>query len=314
MVTYPSTHGVFEQDIAELCELVHDGRRPGLRRRRQPQRARRAWPGRASSAPTSRTSTCTRRSASRTAAAVRASGRSRVRAHLAPYLPNHPLQPAAGRRRASARSRAAPWGSAGILPISWAYVRLMGADGLTRATAGRDPRRPTTSRPGSAPHYPVLYTGAAGWSPTSASSTCGRSPRTTGVTVDDVAKRLIDYGFHAPTMSFPVAGHADDRADGVRGPRRARPVLRRDDRDPRARSTGSGEGSWTATTTRCAARRTRPRRSPGSGSTPTRAPRRSSRPGWIAATKYWPPVRRIDGAYGDRNLVCSCPPVDAYGD
>ena len=207
MVTYPSTHGVFEAQHPRRLRGRARARRPGVPRRRQPQRARRRSPSRASSAPTCRTSTCTRRSASRTAAAGPGVGPVGVRAHLAPFLPNHPLRPEAGPATGVGPISAAPWGSAGILPISWAYITMMGA----RRPAPRDRRSrsstPTTSRARLAPHYPVLYTRRrTAWSRTSASSTCARSRSDTGVTVDDVAKRLIDYGFHAPTMSFPVAG------------------------------------------------------------------------------------------------------------
>ncbi len=101
---------------------------------------------------------------------------------------------------------AAPWGSAGILPISWAYVRLMGGEGLTRATQVADPRRQLRRGPARRRTTRCSTPAGPGWSRTSASSTCAPITKETGVTVDDVAKRLIDYGFHAPTMSFPVAG------------------------------------------------------------------------------------------------------------
>ena len=164
-----------------------------------------------------------------------------VRAHLAPYLPNHPLQPAAGPETGVGPISAAPWGSAGILPISWAYVRLMGGEGLKRATqvavlgANYIAKRLRAA-------LPVLYTGPGGLVAHECILDLRPLTKATGVSVDDVAKRLIDYGFHAPTMSFPVAGHADDRADRERGPRRARPVLRRDDRHPRRRSSKVGVG------------------------------------------------------------------------
>lgn len=235
-----------------------------------------------------------------------------VRAHLAPYLPNHPLQPEAGPETGVGPISAAPWGSAGILPISWSYVRLMGGEGLKRATqvavlsANYIAKRLE-------PHYPVLYTGPAGLVAHECIIDLRPLTKATGVSVDDIAKRLIDYGFHAPTMSFPVAGDADDRTDRVRGPGRARPVLRRDDRDPR----GDREGRL---------RRVGGGRQPAAGAPHTAAALGGdwehpySREeavfpaGVSAADKYWPPVRRIDQAYGDRNLVCSCPPLDAYED
>ena len=127
MVTYPSTHGVFEDADPRRLRARARARRPGVPRRREPQRARRRGRARASSAPTSRTSTCTRRSASRTAVAGPGVGPVGVRAHLAPFLPNHPLRPEAGPATGVGAIAAAPWGSAGILPISWAYITMMGA-------------------------------------------------------------------------------------------------------------------------------------------------------------------------------------------
>src|SRR6185437_11154109 len=132
-----------------------------------------------------------------------------VRAHLAPFLPNHPLHPVAGPQRSAAPAvgpvSAAPWGSAGILPIPWAYIRLMGAEGLKRATqVAVLAANYVAAR--LAPHYPVLYTGPSGLVAHECILDVREITRQTGITVEDVAKRLIDYGFHAPTMSFPVAG------------------------------------------------------------------------------------------------------------
>ena len=128
-----------------------------------------------------------------------------ARAHLAPYLPNHPADPAAGPETGPGPVSGAPYGSAGILPISWAYVRLMGGEGLTRATQVAV----LTANYVAArlqPHYPVLYTGRGGLVAHECIVDLRPLTKETGVTVDDVAKRLVDHGFHAPTMSFPVAG------------------------------------------------------------------------------------------------------------
>ena len=314
MVTYPSTHGAYEDTHHRALRDRARARRPGVRRRRQPQRAARATPSPASSAATSRTSTCTRRSASRTAAAVPGVGP--VGGARAPRAVPA-LAPDAPRRRRSARASApisaAPYGSAGILPISWAYIRMMGADGPDRRRPRSRCCRPTTSPRGSASTSRCSTRATAAWSPTSASSTCAALTKATGVTVDDVAKRLVDYGFHAPTMRFPVAGHADGRADRVRGPRRDRPVLRRDDRDPRRDRPGRARGSGAPRSRRCAARRTPSRALVGEWD------RAYSRELAVFPTgsdpdKYWPPVARIDQAYGDRNLVCSCPPPEAFAE
>jgi glycine dehydrogenase len=128
-----------------------------------------------------------------------------VRSHLAPYLPNHPLAPEAGPGTGVGPVSAAPWGSAGILPIPWAYIAMMGPGGLREATeAAILGANYIAAR--LAPHYPVLYTGARGRVAHECILDLRPIRESSGITVDDVAKRLMDYGFHAPTMSFPVAG------------------------------------------------------------------------------------------------------------
>ena len=138
-------------------------------------------------------------------AAARASGRSRFAPTWPPFLPNHPLQPLAGPQTGAGAVAGAPWGSASILPITWAYLRLMGPDGLTAATTTAIlSANYIAARLNE--HYPVLYTGERGLVAHECILDLRQITKQTGVTVDDVAKRLIDYGFHAPTMSFPVAG------------------------------------------------------------------------------------------------------------
>src|SRR4051795_10362970 len=128
-----------------------------------------------------------------------------VRSHLSPYLPSHPAHPDRDRRDGIGPVSAAPYGSAGILPITWAYVRMMGAEGLTRATAVAVLSANYVAKR-LEDHHPVLYKGHGGLVAHECILDLREITRTTGVSVDDVAKRLIDYGFHAPTMSFPVAG------------------------------------------------------------------------------------------------------------
>jgi glycine dehydrogenase len=237
-----------------------------------------------------------------------------VRAHLAPYLPNHPLiTPSAGLAVDGVGAvSAAPFGSAGILPISWAYVRLMGADGLRSATehailtANYVAHRLRE-------HYPVLYTGTGGLVAHECILDLRGITRETGVTVDDVAKRLIDHGFHAPTMSFPVAGtlmveptESEDLAELDRFCDAMVAI--------RAEIGRVAAGEWLAddnplhNAPHTAAMLAGPWEHPYD-----RMMAAFPAPGQ-ARTKYWPPVRRIDGAYGDRNLVCSCPPLEAYED
>ena len=204
MVTYPSTHGVFEEDIQEICAVVHEhggqvymdganmNAQVGLCRARR------------TSARTSATSTCTRRSASRTAAAARAWAPSAWRAHLATFLPGHPVITTGGGEAIGAIS-AAPWGSASILLISWMYIAMMGGEGLTHATKTAILNANYIAER-LQPHYPVLYRGKKGRVAHECIVDLRPLKKTSGVEVEDVAKRLMDYGFHAPTVSFPVAG------------------------------------------------------------------------------------------------------------
>ncbi|MGW3561648.1 glycine dehydrogenase (aminomethyl-transferring), partial [Streptomyces sp. NPDC000963] len=233
-----------------------------------------------------------------------------VRAHLAPYLPNHPLQPTAGPETGVGPISAAPWGSAGILPISWSYVRLMGGEGLKRATqvavlaANYIAKRLE-------PHFPVLYTGPAGLVAHECIVDLRPLSKETGVTVDDIAKRLIDYGFHAPTMSFPVAGtlmiEPTESEDLTELDRFCDTMIA-----IRAEIEKVAAGEWPAEDNPL---RNAPHTAAALGGAWDHAYTRDEAvfpAGVSAADKYWPPVRRIDGAFGDRNLVCSCPPLDEY--
>jgi glycine dehydrogenase len=206
---------------------------------------------------------------------------------------------------------AAPYGSPSILPISWAYVRMMGPDGLTRAT-GAAVLSANYIAARLRQHFPVLYAGDNGLVAHECILDLRPLREATGVTVDDVAKRLIDYGFHAPTMSFPVAGtlmveptESEDLAEIDRFIDAMIAI--------KAEADAVAAGSW-----------------PADDNPLVNAPHTAESvitgewehaysrelavypaPGQIRA-KYWPPVRRIDQAYGDRNLVCACPPIEAF--
>ncbi len=203
MVTYPSTHGVFEERIGDICTRVHDhGGQVYLDGANLNALVGVARPGRFGA-------DVSHINLHKTFCIPHGGGGPGVgpigvRAHLAAFLPNHPLQPDAGPKRGVTIS-AAPWGSAGILPISWAYIAMMGSAGLRQATyvAILNANYLACRL---APHYPVLYSGAHGLVAHECIIDLRPITNETGVTVDDVAKRLIDYGFHAPTMSFPVAG------------------------------------------------------------------------------------------------------------
>jgi glycine dehydrogenase len=233
-----------------------------------------------------------------------------VREHLAPYLPNHPLVPGAGPATGVGPVAAAPFGSASILPISWAYVRLMGAEGLTRATqlAVLSANYVATRL---RDHYPVLYSGHDGLVAHECILDLRGITRETGVTVDDVAKRLVDYGFHAPTMSFPVAGTL-----------MVEPTESEDlgelDRFCDAMIAIRGEiaqvaaGTWPADDNPLRGAPHTALSIAGKWGHPYSREEAAYPAGVDPRAKYWPPVRRIDGAYGDRNLVCSCPPPEAF--
>ena len=303
MVTYPSTHGVYEDTITELCGLVHDaGGQVYVDGANLNALVGLAQPGKFGS-------DVSHLNLHKTFCIPHGGGGPgvgpvAVRAHLAPYLPASPHQ-----GRTGAAVSAAPYGSAGILPISWAYIRLMGGAGLTRATQVAILNANYIAAR-LAEHYPVLYAGAGGLVAHECILDVRGLTKESGVSVDDIAKRLIDYGFHAPTMSFPVAGtlmveptESEDRGEidrfceamiAIRGEIQqvidgqvsaADSVLRHAPHTAQAMV-----GEWDHPYDRATA----------------------CFPQGLHAAKYWPPVARIDGAYGDRHLVCSCPPPEAF--
>ncbi|MFJ9590203.1 aminomethyl-transferring glycine dehydrogenase [Streptomyces acidicola] len=309
MITYPSTHGVFEEHVADVCAAVHDaGGQVYIDGANLNALVGLAKPGHFGG-------DVSHLNLHKTFCIPHGGGGPGVgpvgvRAHLAPYLPNHPLQPAAGPETGVGPISAAPWGSAGILPISWAYVRLMGGEGLKRATqvavlsANYIAKRLE-------PHYPVLYTGPGGLVAHECIIDLRPLTKATGVSVDDVAKRLIDYGFHAPTMSFPVAGtlmiEPTESEDLTELDRFCEAMIA-----IRAEIERVGSGQWPADDNPL---RGAPHTAAALGGEWEHAYSREEAvfpAGVSAADKYWPPVRRIDQAFGDRNLVCSCPPLDAY--
>jgi glycine dehydrogenase len=311
MITYPSTHGVFEEHVADICAQVHEaGGQVYVDGANLNALVGLAKPGHFGG-------DVSHLNLHKTFCIPHGGGGPGVgpvgvRAHLAPYLPNHPMQPAAGPETGVGPISAAPWGSAGILPISWAYVRLMGGEGLKRATqvavlsANYIAKRLE-------PHYPVLYTGPGGLVAHECIIDLRPLTKATGVSVDDVAKRLIDYGFHAPTMSFPVAGtlmiEPTESEDLTELDRFCEAMIA-----IRAEIEKVGSGEWAAGDNPL---RNAPHTAGALGGEWEHAYSREDAvfpAGVSVADKYWPPVRRIDQAFGDRNLVCSCPPLDAYED
>ena len=309
MVTYPSTHGAYEDTISELCEVVHDaGGQVYVDGANLNALLGYAMPGEFGG-------DVSHLNLHKTFCIPHGGGGPGVgpvgvREHLAPYLPSHPMHPEADKRTGIGPISAAPYGSAGILPISWAYVRMMGAEGLTEATAVAVLAANYVAAR-LQDHFPVLYRGHHGRVAHECILDVRGLTKSSGVTVDDVAKRLIDYGFHAPTMSFPVAGTL-----------MVEPTESEDlgelDRFCDAMIAIRGEidrveaGEWT------------PESSPLRGAPHTAASvligeqhRAYSNevavfPSGPDPDKYWPPVGRVDQAYGDRHLVCACPPPEAF--
>ncbi|MBX7160136.1 MAG: aminomethyl-transferring glycine dehydrogenase subunit GcvPB, partial [Acidimicrobiia bacterium] len=305
MVTYPSTHGVFEAEITDICAAVHDaGGQVYVDGANLNALVGLAKPGRFGA-------DVSHLNLHKTFCIPHGGGGPGVgpigvRAHLAPFLPTNPLVPECGPSGGSSPGAvsAAPWGSASILPISWAYIAMMGAEGLTEATRVAILSANYVARRLDA-HFPVLYTGAGGL----VAHECIidlRGLADSGVSVDDVAKRLIDYGFHAPTMSFPVAGTL------MVEPTESEPKAELDRFCDamiaiRAEIDRVASGEWDSEDNPLA-NAPHPAQDvvSDSWSHPYTRETAAYPPGVAPAAKYWPPVSRIDGAYGDRNVMCSC--------
>ncbi|MCA5922190.1 aminomethyl-transferring glycine dehydrogenase [Curtobacterium oceanosedimentum] len=323
MITYPSTHGVYEHDIREVCDAVHDAGGQvyvdGANLNALLGHARFGDFGGDVSHLNLHKTFCIPHGGGGPGV-----GPVAAKAHLAPFLPGHPFAQQADRRTgataADADGRlahaggpvsAAPYGSPSILPITWTYVRMMGLDGLTRATeAAVLGANYIAARLRDA--FPVLYTGEDGFVAHECILDLRPLRDTTGITVDDVAKRLVDYGFHAPTMSFPVAGtlmvEPTESEDLTELDRFVDAMLA-----IRAEAAAVERGEWPADDNPLV-------HAPHTASSVisgewahayTREQAVYPLPG-ISGRKYWPPVRRIDQAYGDRNLVCACPPIEAF--
>jgi glycine dehydrogenase len=308
MVTYPSTHGVYETGIAQLCAKVHDaGGQVYVDGANLNALLGFAKPGRFGA-------DVSHLNLHKTFCIPHGGGGPgvgpvAVREHLTPYLPGDPLHDI--HETAVGPVSAARQGSAGILPIPWAYLRLMGPDGLARATGVAVlAANYVAARLGE--HYPVLYAGNKGLVAHECILDLRQITKTSGITVDDVAKRLIDYGFHAPTMSFPVAGtlmveptESEDLAELDRFIAAMMEIRREIDR--------VAAGEWPAGDNPLV-------NAPHTAAMVTADEWDHAYPRSLAAypagvdrgCKYWSPVRRIDGAYGDRNLVCACPPPEAF--
>jgi glycine dehydrogenase len=312
MVTYPSTHGVFESAISEICGMVHDaGGQVYVDGANLNALVGLAQPGKFGA-------DVSHLNLHKTFCIPHGGGGPGVgpvisRVHLAPYLPNHPLDGSCGPITGPGPVSSAPFGSAGILPISWAYIRMMGGAGLTKATqvAILSANYIATKLD---PHFPVLYKGDGGFIAHECIIDLREITKSSGVTVDDVAKRLMDYGFHAPTVSFPVAGtmmieptESEDIGELDRFIN-AMIAIRSE-----ISAIENGEISVEDSALRYAPhtdvdllREEWDRKySRQSAAYPTGVNTSMGHKG-----KYWPSVGRIDGVFGDRNLVCSCAPIE----
>ncbi|MFZ0548000.1 MAG: aminomethyl-transferring glycine dehydrogenase [Candidatus Promineifilaceae bacterium] len=310
MVTYPSTHGVFETGIRDICRIVHEnGGQVYLDGANMNALVGIAQPGEFGA------DVC-HLNLHKTFCIPHGGGGPGVgpigvAEHLAPFLPGHPVVPGVGGSQAIGAVASAPWGSASILPIPYAYIAMMGAEGLTRATevailnANYVAARLQD-------YYPVLYTGANGRVAHECIIDLRHLKDSSGILVDDVAKRLMDYGFHAPTMSFPVPGTLmieptesesldeldrfcnalisirqeiqdveDGRIDPDNNPLKHAPHTAKE----------IAATNWDRPYTR------------EQGAFPVT---------WVRDNKFWPPVGRVDNVYGDRNLFCVCIPIEEY--
>ena len=312
MVTYPSTHGVFESAISEICELVHDaGGQVYVDGANLNALVGVAKPGKFGA-------DVSHLNLHKTFCIPHGGGGPGVgpviaRAHLAPFLPNHPANPAAGPATGPGPVSSAPFGSASILPISWMYIRMMGGAGLTKATEVAILSANYLAKKLD-PSFPVLYRGQNGHIAHECIIDIREITKTTGVTVDDIAKRLMDHGFHSPTVSFPVAGTMmiePTESEDVRELDRFLTAME----SIRSEIAEIESGKITIEESPL-------RNAPHTMGDLVRDDwdRKYSRQnaafpngegfGIGRAGKYLPTVGRIDGVYGDRNLVCSCLPIE----
>ncbi len=312
MITYPSTHGVFEEAVKDICAIVHshggqvymDGAnlnaQVGL------------------TSPASIGADVSHMNLHKTFCIPHGGGGPGMgpiglKAHLAPFAANHAVQAVAGPHQGQGAVSAAPWGSAAILPISWMYIAMMGGEGLTRATEVAILNANYIAARLKA-HYPVLYVGSQGRVAHECILDIRPLKAATGIAEIDIAKRLMDYGFHAPTVSFPVAGtlmieptESESKAEldrFIAAMISIREEIRKvesgvwpaeDNPLKRAPHTQAdlADAEWNRPYTRLEAAFPLP---------------------WVAENKFWPFVNRIDDVYGDRNLFCACPPIEEYDD
>lgn len=311
MVTYPSTHGVFEESITELCDMVHNaGGQVYIDGANMNALVGVASPGQFGG-------DVSHLNLHKTFCIPHGGGGPGmgpigVGEHLKPFLPAHPVQAVPGTHTDNGTISAAPWGSASILPISWMYIRMMGVDGMREATEIAILNANYMAQK-LGEHYPILYKGNEGFVAHECLLDLRPLKEASGVTEEDIAKRLMDFGFHAPTMSFPVAGtlmieptESESKEEMDRFIQ-AMITIRHEianietgqialDDSPLHFAPHTQDDmmqDWDRQYDRDTAARPAP---------------------WLKEHKVWPTVNRIDNVYGDRNLICSCPSIENYVD
>ncbi|MCZ4281800.1 aminomethyl-transferring glycine dehydrogenase [Kiloniella laminariae] len=312
MITYPSTHGVFEEEVRTTCKIVHDfGGQVYIDGANMNAMVGLAKPGKFGG-------DVSHLNLHKTFCIPHGGGGPGVGPigvgkHLAPFLPNHSVVAEAGPVTGQGAITSAPWGSASILPITWVYLKLMGAEGLRKATQAAILNANYLAKRLS-DHYPILYASRNGMVAHECIVDVRPLKETAGITVDDIAKRLIDYGFHAPTMSFPVAGtlmiepteseskyEVDRLADALISIRKEIARVERGELP--------GDDNMLCNAPHTAASLLAEEWKHPYSRDEAAYPVENLRDG-----KYWAPVGRVDNVYGDRNLVCSCPSIESYRD
>ena len=312
MITYPSTHGVYEEAVSDICDIVHEhGGQVYLDGANLNALVGIAQPGKFGA-------DVSHLNLHKTFCIPHGGGGPgvgpvAVAQHLSAYLPSHPLAPEMQSTEGVGSVSGAPWGSAGILPISWAYIAMMGADGLTHATKTAILSANYVAKRLS-DHYDILFTGKNGYIAHECIIDIRPINATCGVSADDIAKRLMDYGFHAPTMSFPVPGtlmieptesesllEVDKFCDAM--------IAIKQEINQIVDGTYEYEDSMLHNAPHTAESVISSHWDHLYSREEAVYPLLS-----VKSEKYWPPVARIDGAYGDKNLVCSCPSIEEFAE
>jgi glycine dehydrogenase len=302
MITYPSTHGVFEEEITTICKLIHQhGGQVYMDGANLNALVGLARPGQFGP-------DVSHMNLHKTFAIPHGGGGPGVgpigvAAHLAPYLPKHSMVKESGPQTGVTSTTSAPWGSASILPISWSYITMMGSEGLKRATLVSILNANYIAKK-LAPYYPIVYKGKEGLVAHECIIDVRPLKKSHEIDVTDIAKRLMDFGFHAPTMSWPVIGtlmieptESESKKELDRFCEAMIQIRKEADQYPEVIKNSPFTAQtllatdWKFTFSR----------------------ENAAYPlSWVKSNKYWPPVGRVDNAYGDKNIVCSCPPLDDY--